>query len=151
MTQSVFVNLPIKKKRKKLFKGPLLYDNVLFRRRARRRGKVGLLQKAILSISHFIPQANQSFALVLLVPPPTLCNGPSPKLPFSCYSHSRVSPPLQTNWTVTEWKDPGQWLEIIFKCGLSLFCSRTQNLNTHIHKKQTHRQESLFWSWKNWS
>lgn len=103
MTQSVFVKSPIEK-RKKLFKSSLLHNHVLFRRR----GKVRWIQKAILSISHFIPQPNQFSALVLLEPPPTLCKGTS-DLPFSYWKHNPVShtSPEQLE-RVTEWKGPGK-------------------------------------------
>ena len=122
MTQSVFVKSPTEK-RKKLFKGSLLHNNVLFRRR----GKVGLIQKAILSsFFYFIPQPSQFFAFVLLVPPPTSRNGISSELPAvlllkSQLSFTHLSKQLER---VAEWKDPGL-VEIIFKCGLPLFCLRT--------------------------
>lgn len=39
---------------------------------------------------------------------------------------------------VTEWKEPGQWLEIILKCGLSPYCSWIQNLKNINKKTHTH-------------
>lgn len=104
MTQSVFVKSPVEI-RKQLFKGSLLHNNVLFRRR----GKVRLIQKAILAFFCFIPQPNQFFTFVLLVPPPSSCNGISPEWPAvqrleSQLNFTHISKQLER---VTERKEPG--------------------------------------------
>lgn len=67
-----------------------------------------LIQKAILALFYFIPQPNQFFTSVLLVPPPSSCNGMSPEWPAvqrleSQLNFKHISKQLER---VTERKDP---------------------------------------------